>query len=72
MTLDKDIVQKKETPSPEHLLSKKEIAFRIGKSPRTVSRWARSGMLPEPAKVVGRREYWLVSQIVIFVQLQDI
>lgn len=50
----------------DQLLSKKEIACRLGKTPKTISRWAREGKLPEPAKTVGIREYWFLSQITIF------
>lgn len=45
------------------LLDRKQIAKLVGKSYKTVCRWAKNGTLPEPHLKAGQNWYWTEEQI---------
>lgn len=45
------------TPSPEKLLTPKQVAARFAVDPKTVTRWARMGKLPSIKTPGGHRRY---------------
>jgi predicted DNA-binding transcriptional regulator AlpA len=39
-------------------IAKREVSLLYGVSVKTVERWAKSGTIPPPDKVIGNRHFW--------------
>jgi hypothetical protein len=44
--------------SDDDFLTKRLLAQRYKKNPKTIERWTASGVLPEPDMIVAKQPYW--------------
>jgi excisionase family DNA binding protein len=51
------------TPPPDPLLTALEVASRLRCSKRTVQRWVKRGLLPEPIRLSAQKRLWRESDI---------
>jgi len=44
-------------------MNRKTMAAKFGVTIRTIDRWRKAGVIPEPKKTPGGRYYWIVKQV---------
>ena len=44
-------------------MNKKTMAARFGVTVRTIERWVKAGVIPEPKKTPGGRSYWVMNKV---------
>lgn len=50
-------------PTPEKILSIRDLAQRYGRTPECVRQWLRSGRLPPPDVLIGKSPGWRPSTL---------